>query len=172
MRGRSFQGATGATLAAAVLFGCAGNPQTPDEFRKTVPGSMTGKLVTFEAARPFREVAKTFQARGPECLNVRIRQYHQTGTASWMTNAVYKPTVLVTDRRAELHLQMHYDGQMVIGEEPPGGFYVFVADATPIDAARTHVDIYTSAIAQDSLTRAVTGWATGKNLGCPDMGKG
>ena len=172
MEPRSLYRGFRAAIAAAMLVGCASNPQTPDEFRKTVPGSMMGKLVTFDAARPYREVARTFQSRAPECLNVRVRQYHQTGTASWMTNAVYKPTVLVTGTRAELHLQMHYDGQMVIGEEPPGGFYVFIADATSIGAGRTHVDIYASGAAQESLTKAVTGWATGKNLGCPDLDKG
>jgi hypothetical protein len=49
---------------------------------------------------------------------------------------------------------------------------VFVADATAVSAAKTRVDLYTSGSTQDSLTRAVTGWATGKNLGCPDLGKG
>lgn len=168
---RGLQSAIGVAVAAAMLGGCA-NPQTADEFRKTVPGSMTGKLVTFEASRPVNDIGRTFQARAPECLTVKVKAYHQTGTASWMTLKVYKPTVRVSDKRAELVLQVHDEATAVNVGEPAGGYYVFIADATAISATRTRVDLYTSATAQDSLTRAVTGWATGKNLGCPDLGKG
>ena len=169
---RSLRGAVGAAVAAAALGGCAGNPQTADEFRKTTPGSMTGKLVTFEADRPVRDIGATFRSRAPECLTVKVKAYHQTGTASWMTLDVYKPTVRVSDKRAELVLQKHDEAATMNVGEPPGGFYVFIADATAVSATRTRVDLYTSAVARDSLTRAVTGWATGKNLGCPDLGKG
>ena len=65
--------AIGITVAAAVLGGCA-NPQTADEFRKSVPDSMTGKRVTFEASRPVSEIARTFQAKAPECLTVKPRR--------------------------------------------------------------------------------------------------
>ena len=163
--------AIGVTVAAAILGGCA-NPQTADEFRKSVPDSMTGKLVTFEVSRPVQDVARTFQAKAPECLTVKVKAYHQTGTASWMTINVYKPTVRVGDKRAELVLQRHDEAATTNIGEPPGGYYVFVADATAIGAAKTRVDLYTSANSQEGLTRAVTGWATGKNLGCPDLGKG
>lgn len=171
MGSRGLHGAIGAAVAAAMLGGCA-NPQTADEFRKTVPGSMTGKLVTFEASRPVSDIGRTFQARAPECLTVKVKAYHQTGTASWMTIKVYKPTVRVSDKRAELVLQVHDEATAVNVGEPAGGYYAFIADATAIGATRARVDLYTSAMAQDSLTRAVTGWATGKNLGCPDLGKG
>jgi len=168
---KNLRGAFGAAVAAAMLGGCA-NPQTPDEFRKMAPDSMTGKLVTFETARTVRDIGATFRSRAPECLTVKVKAYHQTGTAAWMTLDAYKPTVRVTDKRAELILQKHDEAATMNAGEPPGGFYVFIADATAISATRTRVDLYTSALAKDSLTRAVTGWATGKNLGCPDMGKG
>ena len=171
MRPRDKRRAIGIAVAAAVLGGCA-NPQTADEFRKSVPDSMTGKRVTFEASRPVGEIARTFQAKAPECLTVKVKAYHQTGTASWMTLKAYKPTVRVTDKRVELVLQVHDEAATANVGEPPGGFYVFVADATAVNAAKTRVDLYTSGSTQDSLTRAVTGWATGKNLGCPDLGKG
>jgi hypothetical protein len=46
-----------------------------------------------------------------------------------------------------------------------------VADATPIDKSRTRIDIYGPSVGTDTLVRAINGWATGENLGCPDMTK-
>ncbi|HJY75971.1 MAG TPA: hypothetical protein VKE95_05030, partial [Burkholderiales bacterium] len=54
---------------------------------------------------------------------------------------------------------------------PPGGLYYLVADATPVDKGTTRIDIYAPSMGTDTLVRAITGWATGDNLGCPDMTK-
>jgi len=153
-------------VAAAMLAGCVANPQTADEFRKTA--SEGGRVTTFDVIRPFRDVAGAFRSKAPECLNATVREVHQTGTAMWMTVRVYKPTVLVNDKRAELQLRLHYEG-LSIGQ-PPEGYYVFVADATPAGGGKTHVGIYSST-SYDNVTRAVTGWVTGKNIGCPDLSK-
>ncbi|HYS74700.1 MAG TPA: hypothetical protein VEM38_01235 [Burkholderiales bacterium] len=158
---------------ALVLFGCAGQPQTADEFRRDM-----GKLQTFDANRSFRDIAKTFQAKARECLNVRVRSQTRMGGVTQMGTtmdmlSVYKSTVLVTDKKAELHVQRHYEitsGTMV-GKEPPGGYYTLVVDATPLSNATTRVDIYGHSMSGDVLPRAITGWATGQNLGCPDMTK-
>ena len=159
----------GITAAVALLSGCAAQPQTPDEFRTSF-----GKLQTFEVKRNFRDVAKTFQARAKECLNVRVSQTRRTGGVPPMGNtiemlSIYKATVLVTDKKAELHVQRHYEGVNMVGKEPPGGYYTLVADATPLGNATTRVDIYGHSMSNEVLARAITGWATGQNLGCPDM---
>jgi hypothetical protein len=162
-------------IAALVLLasGCAMQyPQTADEFRQQVPGAFMGRVQTFEADRPFREVAKTFQAKAPECLNVSVRTAEHSGTSYSNILTTYKPTVLVTDKKAELHVQRRFQGNVIIpGNEPPGGLYTLVADATPLDRGRTRIDIYGPSRGADTLTRAVTGWATGENVGCPDMTK-
>jgi hypothetical protein len=49
--------------------------------------------------------------------------------------------------------------------------YYLVADAAPLDRNRTKVEIYAPSIGADTLVRAVTGWATGENVGCPDLTK-
>ena len=159
---------------AVLLSGCAMHyPQTAEEFRQAAPGAFMAKVQTFEANRPFRDVARTFKAKAPECLSVSVRTVSQTGTSYQNYLTTYKPTVLVTERKAELHVQRHYQGGGIIvpGKEPPGGLYMLVADATPLDKGRTRIDIYGPSRGADTLIRAVTGWATGQNLGCPDMTK-
>ena len=162
-----------ACAALAMAAGCAVNyPQTAQEFREQIPGATFGQKKTFEARRPFREVAKTFRTKGPECLNVSVRTVSQTGTSYQSYVTTYKPTVLVEPRRAELHVQQHYRGGGIIipGKEPEGGLYLLVADATPLDGGRrTRIDIYGPTHGADTLIRAVTGWATGENVGCPDL---
>jgi len=164
---------SGAVLAA-LLAGCAVQlPQNADEFRKQIPGAFMGKVQTFEAKRSFREVAKTFQAKAPECLNVSVRTIEQSSTSSSNILATYKPTVIVNDRRAEVHVQRTLKGNVIVpGKEPAGGHYILVADATPIDKGRTRIDIYGPSRGFDTMVRAITGWATGENVGCPDMTKG
>jgi len=162
-------------MAATVLLaGCAVNfPQNAQEFREQIPGATFGQKKTFEAGRPFRDVAKTFQAKAPECLNVSVRTVSQTATSYQNILAIYKPTVRVGAQKAEIHVQRHYQGGGVIipGKEPEGGLYLLVADATPVERNRTRIDIYAPTRGADAMIRAITGWATGENVGCPDMTK-
>ena len=156
-----------------LLAGCAQNyPQNAQEFRQALPGAFMGKVQTFEAKRPLREVAKTFQARAPECLNVSVRTVSQSSTSYQNILAVYKATVVNHPQKAELHLQRDFkSGVLVPGKVPPGGLYMLVADATAVDAKRTRIDIYGPSTGADVVIRAINGWATGENLGCPDMTK-
>ena len=147
-------------------------PQSAEEFRQQIPGAFMGSVQTFEAKRSFREVAKTFQAKAPECLNVKVRVSSQTGTSVSNILYTYKPTVKASDKKAEVHVQRHMDGNVIVpGKEPPGGLYFVVADATPIDRNRTKIDIYGPSRGADALINAIRGWATGENVGCPDMTK-
>jgi len=75
------------TLAFA---GCVTHhPQTAEEFRKAVPGAFMAKVESFEVDRPFDDVARTFQKKAPECLNLRVRTTSQTGVnPSVWTNLV------------------------------------------------------------------------------------
>jgi hypothetical protein len=161
------------TAWCVLLAACAQNyPQNAQEFRDAVPGAFMGKVQTFEAKRPLREVAKSFQARAPECLNVSVRTVSQSSTSYQNILAVYKATVVNHPQKAELHLQRDYkSGVLVPGKVPPGGLYMLVADATAVDAKRTRIDIYGPSMGADVVIRAINGWATGENLGCPDMTK-
>ena len=160
-------------VAALALAGCVNFPQNAQEFREQIPGATFGQKQTFEAKRPYRDVAKTFQAKAPQCLSLSVRTISQTSTSYQNILATYKPTVLVGAQKAELHVQRHYQGGGVIipGKEPEGGLYMLVADATPIDRNRTRIDIYAPTHGADTMIRAVTSWATGENVGCPDLTK-
>ena len=154
---------------AVLVAGCAVNyPQSADEFRQQIPTATFGKVQTFEAKRSFREVSRTFQAKAPECLNVAVRTVERGGS----TTRTLKPTVLVNEKKTELHIQQTLSGNVIVpGKVPEGGLYYIVADATPIDRGRTRIDIYGPSMGADTLVRAITNWATGENVGCPDMTK-
>jgi hypothetical protein len=160
-------------LGAALLAGCVSQlPQNAEEFRKAVPGAFMAKTETIEVARPLREVAANFRKRAPECLDVTVEMTSQTNMSYQHIVTAYKPTVVVTKERAELHVQQdHKTGVMKIHAEPPGGHYLLVADAYPIDNNHTRLEFFGPSKGYDVLIRAVKGWASGENLGCPDMTK-
>lgn len=165
---------TTSSMAAVVLLaGCAlQQPQTPEEFRQMVPGATFGKTETFEVSRPFPQVADTFQKRAPACLNVSVRTTSQTATSYQVIDTDYKPTVRVTPQRAELHVQQHHrTGVIKVSKEPEGGYYLMVVDAYPAAAGKTRVQIFGPSIGVAPLVTAVKGWASGDNLGCPDLTK-
>lgn len=159
--------------AAFVLGGCNMAPKNADEFRQaTRDGVRLGlaSVETFEVDRPLREVSSTLQRKASECLN---------GSVKWSaTNAygntrsgihTYKPTYVANAGKAELHVQRKRSGggDVDVGA-PADGFYDVVVDATPVSPKRTRIEIYQG----DKLMRtALRGWATGNNLGCPDLTK-
>jgi hypothetical protein len=160
-------------LFTLLLSGCVtSHPQTAEEFRKAVPGAFMAKVETFEVNRPFRDVARTFQKKAPECLNLRIKTTERSSTSYHVVVTAYKPTVRVSAQRAELHVQQHHEaGVMNVTKEPEGGYYLLVTDAYPLDKNRTRIDMFAPSMGHDVLISAIKGWATGKNVGCPDLTK-
>lgn len=161
-----------AIALASTLAGCAINyPQTAEEFRKAAPGATFGKTETLEYNRSFRQVASTFQRKAPECLNIAVRMTERSSTSYLVVDTVYKPTVHVSKERAELYVQMeHKKGVITPGKVPAGGNYILVADAYPIAGGnRTRLQWFGPSRGHDTLIRAVKGWASGDNLGCPDL---
>src|SRR5262245_42880976 len=107
----------GACAAAALLLaGCAGLPQDAEEFRRAASADLLPKTKSIEVGRPFADVAAAWREKAKECLDVSviattktitnyqeiIRTYHTT----------YKPTVVVTPQRAELHVQWRTKGEL------------------------------------------------------------
>lgn len=163
-------------FTVVLLSGCAGTmPQTAEEFRKAVPDALTAEVETFDVNRPFRVVAKAFKNNGPRCLDkaIEITTRNQTkyGVTYSTYTVTYKPTVMVNGDKAELHVQQHMDNTLKIYKEPEGGYYLLVADAYPVSKNKTRVDLYRPAIGSKVLIKAVKGWATGNNNGCPDLTK-
>ena len=160
--------AVSAVLCGCMLAGCASLPKTPEEYRSQAISG--GDVENIEVNRPFREVAATFRDRASTCLQDLVTTTI-TGPVSrrMMTKWFYHPTVLVTDRKAELSVQMATTQRPLFGDPPENGFYVIVAQAVPIDSRRTRVTVYGSSVFYDKLYAAVKGWATGAITACPDM---
>ena len=159
-------------LSLLALSGCVSHPQTAEEFRKAVPGAFSATVETFEVDRPFNQVANTFQKMGPNCLSKTIKTTSQTNMSYQVIVTTYKPTVLVTANKAELHVQQHHEqGVVNVSTEPDGGYYLLVADARPINKSKTRVDLYRPSMGFGVLIQAVKNWATGENVGCPDLTK-
>jgi hypothetical protein len=159
-------------LFAIWIPGCISHPQTAEEFRKAVPGAFSAKVETFEVDRPFSQVAGTFQKMGPDCLSKTIKTTSQTTTSYQVIVTTYKPTVLVVGKKAELHVQQHHEqGVINVSKEPDGGYYLLVADAQPVTQTKTRIDLYRPSMGHGVLIQAVKNWATGENVGCPDLTK-
>lgn len=162
-----------AAVAAATLASCAvKQPQTAEEFRQAVPGAFMAKKETFEVNRPFRAVAETFRKRAPECLSVSVRTTSsQSGTSHQVIVADYKPTVVVTGERAELHVQeRHKQGAVRVAKEPEDGHYLVVADAYPVDKNKTRLELFGPTGGPGALViRTLKSWASGESTACPDF---
>jgi hypothetical protein len=84
----------------------------------------------------------------------------------------YKPTVVVTGKKAKLHVQQHHkQGVLAVSKEPEGGYYLLVADAQPLTPTKTRIDLYHPSMGHSVLIQAVKNWTTGQNIGCPDLTK-
>lgn len=160
-------------LASLMLSGCVTHhPQTAQEFREAVPGAFLAEVETFVVDRAFEDVANTFETKGPECLDVTVTTTSQTNMSYQVIVTNYNPSVHVSTDKAELHLQQHHEkGVLNITEEPDGGYYLLVADAYPVANSQTRVDLYRPSVGHKVLLQAIKNWATGENIGCPDMTK-
>ena len=146
------------------------HPQTAAEFRQAAPGAFMAKMESYEVNRPFKKVASTFKKQAPKCLSARIRSESRTNMSYQVIVTKYNPTVIVKKNKAELHLQqLHEKGVMNISKVPEKGYFLMVVDATPISKNKTKIDYYGPSSGFDTITRAIRNWATGKNMGCPDL---
>lgn len=160
-------------LFIAVLTGCVtSHPQNAIEFRAAVPGAFLAKVGKYEVSQPFQKVASRFEKMAPKCLNVTIKTVSQSTTSYQVIVTEYKPTVILSEDRAELHVQQHHaQGVMKITEEPEGGYYLMVVDVIKVDEGTTRIEYYGPSVGHESIIKAIKGWASGENVGCPDLTK-
>jgi hypothetical protein len=122
--------------------------------------------------RSVRDVGESFRRRAPQCLSVTIRTTSSAPGSYQVIEARYKPTVVASANRAELHLQQkHLKGVLTVHKEPEDGHYLFVVDATPAGRAAAKVQIIGPSRGYDVVVRAIKAWADGSSQGCPDMTK-
>lgn len=170
----------GALLVLGIMLsGCSMKyPMSAEEFRKMAPESMFGEVETFEINRSMSKIAKTFKSRANACLNKRLERQSCVrsgygGTSCSTTIIDYNPTVRVSSRRVELHVQQEMEGNVItLGEVPKNGMYLLVADVTPISRNKSKLVIYGGSWGSDTLKKAIRGWASGRSKGCPDLTQG
>src|SRR5215469_16075391 len=92
-------------IAASLLCGCWSAPMTPDAFREEAAG--IGSVENLEVNRPLRDVAATFRERASACLqDLQTVTISGPVTRTLMRKYTFHPTVLVSDRKVELTVQM------------------------------------------------------------------
>ena len=157
-------------FSSLLLQACVQMPQTAEEFRKVVPGAMMTKTDTYQVNRPMSDVASTFERLAPKCLNVTVQTVSHSTTSFQNLVARYKATVVRTSERVELHVQQLYETGVLYPSKPPeGGVYLLVADAYAQSNKSARIQLYGPSMGYDALYRAIRGWASGEDLGCPDM---
>ena len=156
-----------------ILSGCAiKHPQNAREFRAAVPGAFMAKVEKYEVSQPYNEVAKRFKKMAAKCLNVSIKTVSQSSKSYQVIVTDYKSTVIVGKNSTELHVQQHHkQGVMNVSKEPVGGYYLMVVDAIKTGKNKTRIEYYGPSRGQDAMVKAIKGWASGKNVGCPDLTK-
>lgn len=159
-----------ACCAAVWLAGCGSVPQTAEEFRTAVTGAPLARIESLEVDRPIRDVTLTFQRKAPECFNVSVRTVSRSVLNNHNSLIEYRATVVPGTTRTELHLQQLHKINAVYSSKPPeGGAYIVVVDAHALPGNRTRLQTFGPSIGLDGVYRAIRGWATGKDMGCPDM---
>lgn len=145
-------------------------PLTADAFRLATPTAFLAEKESYVVKRSFNNVTKTFKKQAKKCLSARVRTESRTNMSYQVIVTKYNPTVIVSKNRTELHLQqLHEKGVMNISEVPAKGYFLMVVDAVPIAKNKTRIDYYGPSAGVDNITKAIKGWATGQNMGCPDL---
>jgi hypothetical protein len=167
-------------LLVFLLVSCGGVAQTADEYRMGLKNAkgFTARYTTvdsYEVDRSFTEVSKTFQKNGERCLKKTIKRTSSTpgryGPEVHTSITHYTPTVIVTDKRAELHLQVRHEGEVEVVKVPEAGVYLLVADAYPAGKKKTRMEMYYGTVGNEAIIKTIKGWADGTNKGCPDLTK-
>jgi hypothetical protein len=132
-------------------------------------GGMATSKTVLVVDRKFTDIGKDWSERARACLN-----NHQVasggGARSVRVGTSFKSTSVITKQRAELHLQEQISGAGVVNvtKEPPDGHFFFVADAIPLAPNKTRVEMYHAA-GRSLFVSAISNWAKGTNMGCPDL---
>lgn len=165
-------------VSGLMLSGCSMKyPMNADEFRQMLPGSMFGEVEKYEVNQPIGKIAKTIKAKANTCLSKTLQRescvstgYGGVSCSTMVTH--YKPTVIVSANRVELHLQQSSENFVTLGEIPRDGIYSLVADVTAISKNKSRVEVYSGSFGSDTIKKAIKAWSSGNGRGCPDLTQG
>jgi hypothetical protein len=154
-------------LIVLLLGGCVAAIGDAGEFRRVMTSQ--GKIERLDVDRPVRDIATVFRERASACLKTVTRTYssHHAPLGT-ITEFTYTPTVVETAGGVELGLQAKQTVAFEIGPVSPNGYFVFLVQASAIDARRSRLEILNNDWGP-ALPAAVKGWARGTFSGCPDL---
>lgn len=151
-------------------------PKNPAEFRAMAKdGGMFFSTETYTVKRPYQQVVDTFKQRAPFCLNKTIETSRRQGGitgAKFVEVRAWKAKVNSSNNHMECTLQsLVVGGNTYEAIDPPNkdGHYYMLVDAYPVDQGSTRIVVSKSINVSDTVDKAAKNWATGENMGCPDM---
>lgn len=158
-----------------LLAGCGSMPKTPDILVKNAKdGAMMSEKDVFEVKRPIAQITEMFKKKSAECFRQEVSSTLHDASRGIKLNRrevrAFTPKVLVSKQLTRLTLQSNVtEGSTSLGDIPPDGWYMMVVDAYPVDKNTTRVESYYQSTAYHGAFTAVKLWATGTNMGCPDL---
>lgn len=165
---------TAALLGVAItLAGCMTPPKTPAEFRAMAKdGGMFLSSDTYTVKRPYQQVVGAYKQRATTCLNQTIETTTRDKYGTHVSSFTWTAKVNASDKHMECTMQMRgNNANQVEVYDPPNkyGHYQFLVDAYPADAGSTRIVVSKTIAVPDTVVLAAKNWASGENMGCPDM---
>lgn len=130
---------------------------------------------SYVVKRPFQQVVDSYRQRAPACLNKTIESSWWEGGMPRIKHTeirAWTARVNATNKHMECTLQWRVTGgnTIVVGEYPnKDGHYYMLVDAYAVDQNSTRIVLSKGVGTSDALILATKNWATGANMGCPDM---
>lgn len=169
------------SLMPLLLTACVSTytPQSAQEFRQAggeSKGSYQKESLTVN--RSASDIANTLRDRLKPCLNERRVERTVCSRMNGVVNSCstsnfnYSATFNTSSKGAEFIVRMAPASEhtIEITKRPEGGYFMTIADITPIDRTHSKVDLYYFT-RTPTLVSDVKGWVTGADLTCQDLSK-
>lgn len=153
-------------------------PKTPDEYRSAMQqraNTMGVRVENFVIPRPILPSAQFVKKKSEECLRHTIRVTSSTSSGGMMTSysdnlVKYEPKAEISATKASVYLTETY--MNLKGETIQGPYFTYLMDFKPLAGNKTKVDLYyTWGEPRPTIVKAVKAWASGTDVGCPNLAK-
>jgi hypothetical protein len=158
--------AAACALMLGAVLGCAQKQYTPSEWRTEMRNyrgmfsSMTA-VETFDAPRPYPQVAETVRKKSKECLDLTVESSGMVRQGNmWMrenSRTEYKPIFTAGKSKTELTVQANANN-------------IYAVDLEPAGRGTTKVTVYRATMGpSNTIHAAVQGWVKGNAMACPNL---
>lgn len=167
---------TSLLMLVVLLAACGAMPKTADEFRATLkqnPNMMGVRVEHFDINRPMPQAARFVKKKTEECLKKTIRHKSKTSSGGMLTSysdslVSYKPVTEISATKATISMTENWTN--LKGEPTQEPYFAFVMDIKPVSSNKSKADLYyTWGEPRPRIAKALTAWATGTDIGCPNL---